>query len=879
MEFGADPNKSPEMILRGQSSIDLSIDDVNIKGNYATAPNAPLFILDGFEATIEKIMDLDMDQVESLTILKDASAKAIYGSKAANGVVVIETKHALGGDLRVTYSGNLNIEAPDLSSYNLTNAAQKLELEKDFGLYDSKNIDEQLKLHRLYFQKYKAVVAGVNTDWMAKPLRNGIGQRHSLSIDLGGKDLAVLAVISYNKVTGVMKGSERQTYNGNVSVSYRNKNINFRNQLNISSNIGNDSPYGTFSDYALMNPYYSPYDVNGLLVKNAALTVDGINPQDAEYVQNPLYNASLNIKKETRYLDVTNNFYAEWNAFKGLNASLRFGITERRTSGDEFYPANHLKFDRYSAEDFDKKGSYQANNGHQKKLSGDLNIRYSTQIKEHHYLFSNIGFNISDDTHEEVYYQAVGFPNDRMTDIIFARKFAENSKPNGRESTTHDMGVLGVLNYTYDNKYLLDLSFRANASSQFGANNRWGKFWSLGLGWNIHKENFINEEIFNNLKLRGSLGYTGSQTSNAYSSLGTYLYESERTYKGNLIANLKGIKNDDLKWQRKMDYNIGLDINIRRRVSLTFDVYRSVTENMLTSITLPPSVGFNSLQENMGKAINTGWDLRSSFTVLENTRERSFLTVNISMSHNKNRIDKLSDAMQSYNERQQSLAAKPDNTRPVRMYYDGCSLSSIWGMKSLGIDPRNGREIYLMRDGTPTYTYNSSEQVILGNTLPKVQGNAGLSFEWKGLGGNASFTFKWGGQMYNTTLIDKVENADITQNVDIRLFDGVWRPGDEGKVKPYKQLGSVYISETGEFATLKTNPTSRFVQNNNELKLTNLSLYYDFYRWRFLKKSRLERLRASFYWNDVFTLSSIKIERGTSYPFAHNFSFSLSVTF
>ena len=103
---------------------------------------------------------------------------------------------------------------------------------------------------------------------------------------------------------------------------------------------------------------------------------------------------------------------------------------------------------------------------------------------------------------------------------------------------------------------------------------------------------------------------------------------------------MKDIKNDDLKWQRKMDYNIGLDINIRRRVSLTFDVYRSVTENMLTSITLPPSVGFNSLQENMGKAINTGWDLRSSFTVLENTRERSFLTVNISMSHNKNRIDK-----------------------------------------------------------------------------------------------------------------------------------------------------------------------------------------------------------------------------------------------
>lgn len=133
--------------------------------------------------------------------------------------------------------------------------------------------------------------------------------------------------------------------------------------------------------------------------------------------------------------------------------------------------------------------------------------------------------------------------------------------------------------------------------------------------------------------------------------------------------------------------------------------------------------------------------------------------------------------------------------------------------------------------------------------------------------------------MYNQTLIDKVENADLTKNVDIRLFDGVWRPGDEGKIKPYKTLGEVYISETGEYEKLKTNPTSRFVQDRNELALTNMSFYYDFYRCKFLKKCRMERLKASFYMNEVFTLSSIEIERGTSYPFARKFNFSLSVTF
>ena len=383
MEFGSDPNQNPRMTLRGSSSLDLSsTDDIDIKGTYANDPNTPLFILDGFEASVEKIMDLDMDRVASLTILKDASAKAIYGSKAANGVIVIETKRSTTGDLRVTYSGNVNIEAPDLSSYNLTNAAQKLELERDFGLYDGETIEEDIELKRRYYQKYKSVVAGVDTDWLAKPLRNAVGHKHSLSIELGSQDLQVLADFSYNNIQGVMKGSSRTTYDGAIQVSYRHKKFNFRNSLNVVSNVASDSPYGTFSEYAYMNPYYSPYDANGLLVENAALSVDGLEESGGEFVANPLYNASLNTKIEERYLDVTNNLYVEWMVLQGLRATLRFGITEKRTSADEFYPSNHLMFYDYSADDFFRKGSYQVNNGHLKKLSGDLNVRYSTQIKE-----------------------------------------------------------------------------------------------------------------------------------------------------------------------------------------------------------------------------------------------------------------------------------------------------------------------------------------------------------------------------------------------------------------------------------------------------------------------------------------------------------------
>lgn len=873
MEFGSDPNKNPKMTLRGASSIDMGTEDLDIKGTYANDPNAPLFILDGFEATVQKIMDLDMDRIASLTILKDASAKAIYGSRAANGVIVIETKQNESGDLRVTYTGSVTLEVPDLTSYNLTNAAQKLQLEKEFGLYEPTDMNgEDVSGKELYMSKYKAVYAGVNTDWLAKPLHMGTGQKHSLSIELGGRDLRVMTTFSYNHIVGVMKGSTRDTYDGSLQVSYRHKKFNFRNILNVTSNVANDSPYGTFSEYAAMNPYYSPYDKNGFLVKNAALSVDGL--ETTEFVANPLYNATLNTKIENRYLDVTDNLYVEWSVLQGLKATLRFGITEKRTSADEFYPANHLKFYNYTGDDLFRKGSYQANTGHMKKLSGDLNVRYSTVVKEKHYLFTNVGLNLSDETYEEIVHKAEGFPNDRMNDLMFAKQYVKDTKPSGKESTIRDIGILGIFNYTYDNKYLFDASYRANASSQFGANNRWGSFWSIGVGWNKHKEAFMNSEIFENFKIRGSLGYTGSQSQDAYASIPTYVYTLDRTYTGLLSSQLQGMKNDDLKWQRKMDYNVGFDMNIKRRFSLTFDAYRSITDNTLIDLTLPPSNGFTTLRENAGEVINRGFDIRTSYTILQNVKERSFLTVNLNISRNKNKLAKLSDAMNVYNESQN---ASVSGTAPAQLYYDGVSMNAIWAVRSLGIDPHNGREIYLSSRGLPTYNWSAADQVVLGDEMPKFQGTGGISFEWKGIGGNASFTFQYGAQMYNTTLVQKVENANLSDNVDARLFDGVWRPG-EGGVKPYR-APRYRDPSTGNWVTPETKPTSRFVQDRNEFALTNLSLYYDFYRYEFLKRCGMERLRVSAYANNLFTISSIEIERGTSYPFARSFNFSLSVTF
>ena len=277
--------------MRGQNNIP------DLKGEYQTAPNQPLFILDGFEATVEKVYDLDMNLVKSVTLLKDAAAKAIYGSKAANGVVVIETVQPEAGRLRIAYTGAVDVTVPDLTSYNLTNASEKLQAEVLAGKYTSGNAYEQARLTQEYNELYREVARGVDSYWMSQPLRTGIGNKHSVYIDGGSEDMRYAVSLGYNHIAGVMKGSDRKTISGGVTLSYRYKTLSFRNQLSIDNNSAKNSPYGSFSNYSKMNPYWRIYNTDGSLIK-----------QYGSDIYNPLLNADLNSKDQTGYTTITENF-------------------------------------------------------------------------------------------------------------------------------------------------------------------------------------------------------------------------------------------------------------------------------------------------------------------------------------------------------------------------------------------------------------------------------------------------------------------------------------------------------------------------------------------------------------------------------------------
>ena len=857
--MGSDPNTTPSMSMRGTSSFPTT-ETSSLKSNYQNQPNQPLFILDGFETTAETVMDMDMNRIESITILKDASAKALYGSKAANGVIVIETKRLTGNQQRVTYNGSISLEMPDLTSYDLCNAWEKLEAERLDGVYTHDDNVNQEELTRLYNERKKNVMEGLDTYWLSKPLRTGIGHKHNLNIELGdSQNLRAIIDVTYNQVTGVMKGSDRRNISGDFNISYRRKNLIFKNILSILVNKSNDSPYGSYSEYSRMNPYWAATDKNGNLLRWVEFP-DNIQTR----VANPLYNATIGTSFTSNYLRFTNNFYAEWYITPTWKATVRLGISQQRDKADDFYPANHSMFKDYTDEEtLIKRGKYILENGESNSISSDLNINYNKLIGKHT-IFANAGFFISEDKSSAYQHTAEGFGNNQIADITFARQYAEGVTPIGYSSINRQASFLLAASYDYDNRYLADATIRESASSLYGSDNRWANSWSFGVGWNLHNEAFIkNLAWLKQFKLRASVGLTGNQNFDTNAALATYKYYTGISYGGFTGAYLSNMPNPKLKWEQKKDYNIGFDMRIAK-LSLTFDYYSADTKNMLTNVSIPTSTGFAIVKDNLGLVRNSGVEAKANYTVWQN--KKGFFNVYGTFTYTKNKIIRLSESMRAYNEKMMKMAEKADQSAPVLMYQDGLSMNMIWAVPSAGIDPQSGNEIYIKKDGSYTYKYSANDMVAAGDATPKYRGTAGFTAEYNGFGLSATVSYLAGCQMYNSTLVDRVENADITYNVDRRLLQGRWTtPGQQTQ---YKKFNS----------STRTRATTRFVQDRKELNLSSISAYYEFPS-SIYQKLYMERLRLSFYINDIATFSSIKVERGLNYPFARTMSFSLNATF
>ena len=459
-------------------------------------------------------------------------------------------------------------------------------------------------------------------------------------------------------------------------------------------------------------------------------------------------------------------------------------------------------------------------------------------------------------------YSVLGFPADELNDPGFGLDYHPEKKPTGNSELSRMAGFFGNLNYTYDNRYFADFSVRADASSRFGADKRWAVFWSAGVGYNLHNEVFLKKlEWVSLLRLRASYGVTGGQNFNPYQAMTTYRFITDKWYGYGSGAEMLALGNDDLKWQSTVQKNFGLDLGMwKDRLTLTFNYYHKLSENSLTDVTLPPSLGFPSYKENLGEVVNEGWEFTLRGFVVKKEDFNIMLSVN--GAQNNNKLKKISNSLKAFNEEQD----KQVENKVMARYVEGQSLNTIWVVRSLGIDPANGKELFLDKNGKRTYDWNADDYVAEATTDPRLYGNLGLGIFYRGFSLNTYVNYSLGEKAYNQTLVDRVENADKHYNCDRRvLYDRWHKPGDETFFKDVKDASV-------------TRPTSRFVQKNNYLNMTSLNVAYEF-NPRLLEPLRIKYLKLAFYMTDLFRISTMKAERGLDYPFARTFTTSLQIRF
>ena len=852
-EFGSDPNRLPDLEIRGKTSI------VGLKETFGEDPNQPLFILDGFETTLQSIMDLSMDRIASVTVLKDAASTAIYGAKAANGVVVVETKAPEMGKLKFSYSGNFNVSWADLTDYNLMNAAEKLEFERLAGNFTS-NIADYQEFQEIRYNKLLAnVLKGVDTYWLSEPLRTGLNQRHFISAQGGNEQLRYSLGVSYNKIDGVMKKSGRDILSGNIDVLYRVGKLTFSNKMTVNV-TKHTNPTVSFSEYASANPYYPKYEEDGTIGKWLEYKENSMSTTDASViVGNPMYNDQLNSYDRGESFGVRNNFSMEYRPWNFFWIRARLGLTKETNESENFVSPENTAYDQV---DVLKKGSYSNQRSDGFSYDGDVTATYGQLLAKKHQINAVLGASIRESSDQSKGFSAVGFPEGNFTTPGFANQYTESGKPTYYDSKNRTANFYFNGGYSFDNRYLLDVNYRLDGSSVFGTNRKFSNTWAVGLAWNIHNEKFMKDtELFQMLKIRGSIGNPGNQNFGSYNTLTTYKFNNWMTNNFGTGLLIDAIGDPDLAWQKTIDLNVGLDVSLLNRLHLNIDVFHKNTDPLLASIGIPASVGVTSRLANIGKQVTDGFNGTIRYSFIYRPKERMNWTTSLSFSHVRSHYENIGSTLAQYN--------NENLTKNMTRYYDGGSPSALWAVRSAGIDPATGKEIFITKSGNYTFSHSYDDEVEVGDTRPDVEGVFGNVFYYKGFSASIYMRYSLGGNTFLSTLYDKVENISssaLAKNQDRRaLYDRWQKPGDIAKFKGISRTESTPMS-------------SRFVSVNNYLTIESIRVSYEL-PYTLMKKMGLQGMTFSAYMNDIARWATVKEERGTSYPFSRSISMALSLNF
>lgn len=781
----ASPGGSMDIVIRGGNSLMSGLD--------------PLYVIDGFPVDKSYMNSFSSDDVASVEILKDASATALYGSRASNGVILITTKKGKKGKAKVEYSNYFNFQVVQ-NDLNLLNGSEFAMIYNEYlenlgqaPIYVGEN---------RYFPSPEEI--GEGTNWFDQITQMGFAQNHQLTVTGGSDNVNYMLSANYYDHDGVIIGGSFNRISLRSNTDFKiNKWLKISNNFSFGrtdragsgENTDFDTTGGTIANMIKMSPALPVYDIDGNYMQN--------NFPGANSLENPVAIAK-EISKSNVIDNMIENLSLVVTPYKGITFTSRLGFNVKNSRNDTYTP-------RTTVSGYNTNGSASISHGSYTSFINENILNYDSDFKDkRHRLGVMAGYSIQKETNKTSGLSASNFPSDFfLTNNMGAA--TEHDPGTSWKTESQLVSYLGRINYVFDNRYLFTLTGRADGSSRFSKGNKWGFFPSAAFAWNAKNESFLKDiDMISNLKLRLSWGVTGNQNIGLYKSMS--LLAINKYVFGDAVVNgiaSSVLADPELKWETTSQYNVGIDYGMfNNRLSLTAEYYYKITNDLLLNQTIPSTSGYSQILTNVGKLQNQGVEFGVRGVALDKNGFR--LTLNGSISMNRNKLLEV-------------------NTENGELWMDnvfmkeGYPIGLFRGQDFMGIfksqeeidsyvHPETGQKIMpgakpgdvKYRDVNNDGKISGEDWVILGNSNPDFIWNFGGDFEYKDLMLSFHFIGSQGNSIRNQSSAYYNQVSTMRSNLSKDVLDR-WHPtkNPDGNFMKLGGVGNMPNVEDGSFIKLQ----------------------------------------------------------------------------
>ncbi len=783
-----------------------------------SASNQPLVIVDGVPVETGGLSGRDfggqndnalalfnMADIESYSLAMDAATKAQYGSRASNGVLYITTKKGKSGSANISFDVQRGVINPT-HTLDLLNSTELLGLQREAVLNAGKNPDA--------LGLIPGVTDAVNTNWQNAVLRQAIMEQYQASASGGDDKTTFYLSANYRNEEGIQINNSFQKYGTTIKFDHQlTPRFKVYTQIMLTRALnkrvkGDNFLDGVYSGALKSLPYFTPYDENGFLVGPGS-------PLYAAFPNfNPVAQALL-----PRFNTVTVKTLGLLKGEYKINDMLRL-------VGQVSLDYNDVTEDNYESSQT-AIGGYLPSVGGQglgifiaqtlTTVTSNARLLFNKSIGQHN-ISGLVGSEILQNFSSGGNVQGRLFTSDDFTYIQSAGLV--DAGGSFREPRHSIMSVLSAVDYDYADRYLFSLAMRADGSSNFGANNRFGYFPAVSAGWRISEEKFFPVKLINDMKLRGSFGYTGNERIGSFAFLGLW---GTTTYSGSSGVAPNSLDNPDIRWEQTRELNVGTDISVlNSRVQLSVDAYDKKTTGLLLARPYSLSTGFGSLTSNIGSMRNYGFELKVTSVNLDG--DVKWKTI-FNISRNVNKVLSLVDSVPLYRGYQ---AEGVDGTNIIK---EGQPLGSFYGLNYLGVNPATGDAMYEDRNHDGQIT--NADAMVIGNSQPKFFGGITNTVNYKGFDLTVLVTFSYGNKILNMTKAGLINMGTDIQSNQLRDALRRWqKPGDITDIPRY-EFGN----------TSNTLHSNRLLEDGSFMRLKNVSFGYNIPS-KYISKYRLQRVRV-----------------------------------